>query len=307
MSMMFPQPVKDDVGYSRTLEFFERLLRHNSPCRLEQEYPLVFSQDRRDQIFVIEKGQEIHAGLATLIREIEIEPEVKIRALFVGSVVTDPQHRQQGFQRQLFHGVEEAAERWNIDVIVLWSNQMEFYRRLGFELGGLQASWRPQNKNPISVGIPPVRIVKSGEIELTQAHYQAFSKKTCRVQRTFEEMKLLWRIPEMRIAHTDRAYALCGKGEDFQRVIHEWAGPADEVIACFEAIRLMEPEIKILSPGILHDADERRVVHALEESCFESRLEYLGLFKPLTNKVSQEGLSPEDLRYPFFIWGLDSI
>jgi thiosulfate reductase cytochrome b subunit len=51
--------------------------------------------------------------------------------MFVGSVVTDPEFRNRGFQRTLFNSAEEVAERLGIDVIVLWSNQLEFYQKLG--------------------------------------------------------------------------------------------------------------------------------------------------------------------------------
>lgn len=304
---MFPSPVRDDLEYGRTLNFFEHLLRDGSPCRLEDEYPLVFSADRRDQIIVLQNSGKIQAGLGTLVREIEVEKNTWIKALFVGSVVTDPEFRNRGFQRALFHAAEETAERLNVDVMVLWSNQLEFYQKLGFSLAGLQASWTTSLHAPLGVAGHRVDVRPSYEIELNEKWFSAFDQKRFRVKRSFDEMKLLWAIPQMRVAFTENAYALYGKGEDFQHVIHEWAGPGEEVLACFEAIRRLDPQVKILSPGVLHTTEEREVIHGLELAGFESRLEYLGLFKILSNRLDPAGFSPEDLRYPFFIWGLDSI
>jgi GNAT superfamily N-acetyltransferase len=304
---MYPQPVRDDLEYGRTLSFFEHLLREGSPCRLENEYPLVFSSDRREQLIVLKNEGRIQAGLGTLIREIEVEKNTWIKAMFVGSVVTDPEFRNRGFQRTLFNSAEEVAERLGIDVIVLWSNQLEFYQKLGFSLAGLQASWTPQLRAPLGIARHLVEVRPSQEVEFNENWFKAFDQKRFRVKRTYEEMKLQWQIPQMKVAYTKNAYALYGKGEDFQHVIHEWAGPSEEVLACIEALRLLDPQIKILSPGVLHTTEEREVVHGLESASFEARLEYLGLFKVISQRIDIAGLSPEDLRYPFFIWGLDSI
>jgi GNAT superfamily N-acetyltransferase len=295
------------LEYGRTLSFFEHLLREGSPCRLENEYPLVFSSDRREQLIVLKNEGRIQAGLGTLIREIEVEKNTWIKAMFVGSVVTDPEFRNRGFQRTLFNSAEEVAERLGIDVIVLWSNQLEFYQKLGFSLAGLQASWTPQLRAPLGIARHLVEVRPSQEVEFNENWFKAFDQKRFRVKRTYEEMKLQWQIPQMKVAYTKNAYALYGKGEDFQHVIHEWAGPSEEVLACIEALRLLDPQIKILSPGVLHTTEEREVVHGLESASFEARLEYLGLFKVISQRIDIAGLSPEDLRYPFFIWGLDSI
>lgn len=304
---MYPQPVRDDLEYGRTLDFFEQLLRKGSVCRLEDEYPLVFSSDRREQLLVLRNQDRIQAGLGSLIRDIEIEKNTYMRALFIGSVVTDPEFRNRGLQRALFHAVEEYAERAGVDALVLWSNQLDFYQKLGFSLAGLQASWTTSVNAPIGIAKQVVNVRPSSEVEFSEKWFKAFDQKRFRVSRTYDEMKVLWQIPEMKIASTENAYALYGKGEDFHHVIHEWAGPSEDVLACFEAIRRIDPQVKILSPGVVHTESEREVVHGLEQASFEARLEYLGLFKIISNRIDPAGLSPEDLRYPFFIWGLDSI
>lgn len=302
-----PQTIKDDQEYRDSLQFFETLLRKGSPCRLEDEYPLVFHPNQKDNIFLVRLNEQIHAGLGTLVREIEIRPGEWANALFIGSVVTSLESRRKGLQRLLFHKIEEACERWDIDLLVLWSNQIEFYQKLGFELSGLQASWFPTHQGNLVAKRPDVRLGATRDLHFSKAMFDAFHRKTCRVARSIEEMRLLWRIPQMTVAMTDHAYALMGKGEDFVGVCHEWAGPADEVLACFDALRSREPNLRILSPGVLHSEEEMAVVSALEAASYETRLEYLGLMKVVSRKLEMPKLLPEQLEYSFFIWGLDSI
>ncbi len=304
---MFPQPLQSQSDYSEALLFFEKLLREGTQCRLEDEYPLVFREDRFNRLFLMRQNGELQSGLACLERVIDVRPGQKAKALFVGSVVTDPKARRQGYQRQLFHSLEEYAEKWQIDFIVLWSNQVDFYEKLGFSLGGLQASWFIDHRAAFGAEPSRAKICLSKEIEFRREYFDSFDSKILRVGRTFDEMKLLWKIPSMTVAYTDRAYALIGKGEDFHGVCHEWAGPAAEVIECFKALSQQYGQLRILSPGVANHPDEIEVMNSLETAASDSRLEYLGLFKLMSPDFKIEGFNPETLDYPFFIWGLDSI
>lgn len=306
--VVFPKALTSAEELPPALHFFERWLRSGSSCRLDQEYPLAFRADQPNQIFVAREGDGIVAGLVTLIRNVEVKRKQFARMAFVGSVVTDPNHRQKGYQRQLFHAIEEAAEEQGWDALVLWSNQLEFYEKLGFRLGGLQASWSTQLDVPILKNIPvSVQVGTSKDIPFSSSFFEAFDRKIMRVQRTESEMRSLWQIPQMEIAATKNAYALLGKGEDFRGTCHEWAGPALEVLCCLETLRRRHPQMKILSPGVLHMLEEVAVIEAVEAAGFENGLEYLGLIKPTSELLDVELLNPESLEYPFFIWGLDSI
>lgn len=274
---------------------------------MSKEYPLVFRRESKHRLFVKKMNEKIVAGLAVLEREIEIEPGRFGKFYFVGSVVTDPTLRLQGFQRELFHAVEEQAEKENIDAIVLWSSQMAFYERLGFFLGGLQGTWSSVSKTALTMNVGSAKFQGSGPGIFKSEFLRSFQSHSLVVKRTEEEMRLLFEVPQMRIAHTDKAYALMGKGEDFQSVCHEWAGPTEEVLQCLEVLRRESPEMKILSPGVLHTHEDHAVITKLEQSGYECRLEYLGLFKLISKNISKQDLDPATLKYPFFIWGLDSI
>lgn len=310
-------------SFSKAVLFFDKLLRGDSSCRVENEYPLVFQASNSEVIFldegqqkldakngnllVLSEGSEIHAGLATLRRKVKLSEDLELSILFIGSVVTDPKFRNRGLQRDLFEAVERMAREDEFDLLLLWSNQIDFYRKLGFELGGLQATWSATHRNPLINASVPVNFGKTLEIPLTEKWIRSFKQKQLVIERTADEMQRLWKIPEMYIACTENAYALMKKGEDFDGMCHEWAGPAEEVLMCFDRLRAHRQDVRFLSPGVVQDSEEMKVVNRLELAGFESRLEYLGLFKILNNRFVSQDLQPETLKLPFFVWGLDSI
>lgn len=331
--LVFVAAIPPKSEFSRIYQFFQELLRNESRCRLSDEYPLIFDDERvriisidpksenylsgrllarfdesrQAHLFLFEEQGIIKAGLASLVREIEIDTDRFARFCFVGSVITAPAFRQQGLQRELFHVLLNACFDSKIDFVALWSNQIDFYQKLGFSLGGLQATWL----NNLSIKLTDQQIrVNSDWCRkdlFRENFFRSYDKKRLKVKRSPEEMELLFGIPQMKIFYTQDAYLLVGKGEDFPGVCHEWAGPANEVLACIQEARLVYPELRILSPGVVHDQDEAQVLEELEKNAFESRLEYLALFRCLNPNYKIEDLQPENLRFPFFIWGLDSV
>lgn len=306
---VFQKHLQSQSEYPKALNFFEGLLRDQGQCRLEEEYPLVFNSNLFSSLYIVEDGEDLLAGLGTLERQVEIDKDQYARALFIGSVVTHPKSRRQGHQRLLFNLIEETAEQKEIDFLVLWSNQVEFYEKLGFQLGGLQASWFIDHKSAFGSDPAKAKVDSTRNIPWRSDFFRSFAMKHMVVSRSEEEMKKLWMIPKMTAAYTQNAYALIGKGEDFQGVCHEWAGPGDEVIECLKAFAQHSSigSYRVLSPGIVHNPDEMKVIAALDEASSEQRLEYLGLIKTLSSRLNQEGFNPESMKYPFFIWGLDSI
>src|SRR5690606_33046944 len=115
---------------------------------------------------------------------------------------------RQGFQRQLFMALEEYAEQEKCDFLVLWSNQIEFYAKLGFFLGGLQASWFVEHRAAFGPQESKAVVLDSANFEMKDSHFESFHRKRCRVHRSYEEMKQLMKIPKMKIAYTAQAYAL---------------------------------------------------------------------------------------------------
>jgi len=324
-SLRRPKP----IAFDEVLEFFDDLLRKDSAWSLREEYPLVFGAssqlhlidqksksylageascelEKDGHVIVFTENGDLKAGLALLKREIKVQDGAPLRLAFIGSVVTDPKYRSQGLQRELFLIAERACREAKVDAMILWSNQVDFYQKLGFQLFGLQASWVPlllQTDKTFSWSSEP----QAASAAFQEGWYESVCKKQMVPNRTKEEMQALFKIPNMALVSEGEAYALIGKGADFENVCHEWAGPADQVLSCFEKIKKQDPSVRFLSPGVIHIPDESRVVQKLESWGYESRLEYLGLIKSLKADLKVEDLQPDNSRHPFFVWGLDSI
>lgn len=316
-------------------QFFQSLLRNQEgDCLLEEEYPLVFDRQNAETILVenfedesskrhaskalqakrplligVEQNAQIVAGFVVLPREILSTQKQVLDFLLIGSVVTAPAARNQGIQKKLFEWIKQVGRVSDFDALLLWSNQLEFYKKLGFFLGGLQGTWSSILNKPITEDIQGVKIEGSDKSSTfyQAAWFEAFNQKKFRPIRNAAEMKKLFEIPKMKIAYTQEAYALVGKGEDFKDICHEWAGPSQEVITCLEALRRESPGIRILSPGVTDNPDEVAVLSQLERAGFEVRLEYLGLFYLLSPQIKRADLSPANLKETLFVWGLDSI
>lgn len=327
------QASESSQEFERVLGFFQEHLRSDTHCALEDEYPLVFRKEhsallridpkteeylegrlrgefdsnKPAQIFYVEESGVLKAGLAVLVRELEVNPGRWAKLAFVGSVITAPQYREHGLQRDLFEVLENAAQLAGIDLICLWSNQLKFYQKLGYELGGLQATWMLRPSTQLSKDSIQVKFGSTHEIPFQEDFYASFQKKSHCVKRSLEEMEELWKIPQMKVACTEQAYALMGKGEDFQGICHEWAGPAPEVLACMDELKRQAGQLMVLMPGVVHSEEEQSVCQAFEVLGLENSLEYLGLFKSLSDQLDVKNLDPEKLYHPFFIWGLDSI
>jgi predicted N-acetyltransferase YhbS len=318
--------------FQNGLDFFHRLLRSDYSWSLAEEYPLVFCPATTETFFVdhldealfpagytlpldpsksgfqliLTENGELVAGLAVLFRTVEWNPGVSRKMAFIGSVVTDPSHRKKGLQKKLFRILQATAMSSEVDCLMLWSNQIDFYQKIGFELGGLQASWIPttssSSTNPSSL---PWKLACESDFKEEWFQYSKMRKFV--PQRTMNEMKSLFKIPQMFLVEEGSAFALIGKGADFEGVCHEWGGPAEDVVKCFRKIREVDTSIRFLSPGVVHSHDEMSVMRFLETSGYEMRLEYLGLFKVLHPEIKMMDLQPNRLRHPFFVWGLDSI
>jgi predicted N-acetyltransferase YhbS len=155
--------------------------------------------------------------------------EGSIRALFVGSVATRPDRREQGHATAVLEHVLGRARSEGLDIILLWSDQWDFYRRLGFEPVGRQLELRLHfgSCHPDHA----VRAARIGDLpDLLTLHEQ----KPLRVRRDLAAMALLLSASPMETmvleeAGSVRAYACFGKGQDFADWWHELGGEDADV------------------------------------------------------------------------------
>jgi len=155
--------------------------------------------------------------------------EGSLRALLIGSVATRPSHRGRGHATAVLEQVLDRARSEGLDLVLLWSDQWDFYRRLGFEPMGRQLEVRLHFDN--RQRDPAVRPARVGDLPALLALHE---RKPLRVRRELAAMALMLSAAPMETWVLDeagglQAYACLGKGQDFGGWWHELGGEDADV------------------------------------------------------------------------------
>lgn len=153
-----------------------------------------------------------------------VSDQASLRTLLVGSVVTRPVGRGRGHATAVLEHVVGRARSAGIDLILLWSGQWDFYRRLGFAPMGRQSEVRFHFGDRRMD--PAVRPARFGDLPEMLALHES---KPLRVRRDLASMALLLTASPMETMVLEeggrvRAYACFGKGRDFGGWWHELGG-----------------------------------------------------------------------------------
>lgn len=219
------------------LAWLDSGLRAARPGRILAEYRAVLSEPDTEHIAVHVAGRPASHALARLCT---VEAGGRsLRLGMIGLVYTDPAHRRQGLAaRCLALALRRLASR-GAGATVLWSDQPEYYERLGFLPVGRERLLTVDAEACRAAGGP-----RSGELQVappSAADWAAleglYAAKPARVHRQPGKLAALSAAPECRLVvcrdgSVPVAYAALGKGDDFRGVVHEWAGSADGVLAC---------------------------------------------------------------------------
>ncbi len=230
------------------LEFLNTQLRENSNWPIHSEYPTAITPNNIHNMSIItdDDQQKIisHALLKPLITK---TPFAIYKMGAIGSVVTDPTFRKQGLSSQnLQHCLTKATEQ-NCDLLILWSDKHDFYRKFGFELAGYEHTYIIDNPLPLhfshlvqtqsqtQLQSQSLRFVKSHQVD-PQAILKLYATHTVSAFRTIDDIQQFMKIPNSHIytawGHDNQllAYAVEGKGLDLQSFIHEWGGQTPALI-----------------------------------------------------------------------------
>lgn len=324
---------------SALIEFLNASLRNDSHFSIESEYPSLFDP-RFGGKSLIEKDQENFVShLGYLIRDYR-HPHFCARIAMIGSVVTDPSYRGRGHASRLINQALEEISKEKVSLVILWSDRLEFYRKLGFYRVGQEWDFLIDPKLP-KRGIHPCRPVQVSTDLL--GIYRLFSRHNYQVQRSPEEMESYLKIPELRCFVTESegeidSYVCINKGADFTGVIHEWGGeisavckniqgcqeryysdkplvlisPASQEYSGFETISKSKTWgvlglVKVLNRDVLMEQylDWNQVTGSL-------RKEKEDFIKGLNDEAFLSLCFGDAEKYqgkplPFFLWGFDSI
>lgn len=260
--MIDPRPPRDDEK-SELVQFLSKQLRPQASWSIAEEYPLALTPANFHNIRLIRENENI-LSVAVMKPSVVKTLAGLFRVTAIGSVVTEPNQRGQGLSHRILNDCIETAAQSGSELAILWTDLYDFYRKIGFELAGREVSLALNTQLPITAS--ELRFECTNKID-AQAILRLYSKHTCGVVRTAEDIRKFLNIPNARVYTawgTDRqlkAFAVEGKGIDLQGYIHEWAGDVDSLISLLSYAQSQTKEVlTVLSP-----AHARNFITRMEE------------------------------------------
>lgn len=262
------------------MKFLSSQLRQGTGWSIQDEYPLVLTPGNLPGFHIIEKDGRYLSG-AVIKTSFVKSPAGLFKVAGIGSVVTDPEYRNQGLSRAILDSTLDAAKKEMCDIAILWSDLHDFYRKLGFELAGSETSVRIESEFPTTPS--GLRFLESTKIA-PDALARLYAQHTCGTIRSVEEVRKSLTIPNMRVytawdeSNTLQAYAVEGKGADLAGHIHEWGGAVSKLLPLFNFIFTQQKKpITVMIP-----AHSRNMIRQLTGMGLKAHDGVLGMIKIIT-------------------------
>lgn len=271
--------VPRDEELPKLVEFLTKHLRPTENWPISAEYPLVFNQSNRQNLRAIFDGENIVAHAA--IKYMIIKNTVGLfKVAAIGSVVTAPEYRNQGLSQKILKSCLDSAHDEGADFAILWTDLYDFYRKLDFELAGIEIGAVIERE--LDVPQNNLRFLCSEKID-PSALLQIYTRHTVGSIRSLEEVKKCLAIPNARVytawdnQNLLKAYAIEGKGADLKGYVHEWGGNVPELMALFSHIRKAHnAPITIIMPSV-----SQNLLRELQKHQVTINEGYLGMIRPL--------------------------
>ena len=216
----------------RARALMERVLR--AGATLEAEYPLVFREGSPGRLHSVEEGGEARSACAVLVRD-ALAGGRRMRLGLIGSVSTDPAWRRRGLASRVLDAAESDLAADGCLLALLWADDPDFYRGRGYHPLGAEVDFvlEPQAREALPQATGVVRA--AGRDDFAAIH-RLYAHHRERSERSPEETAELLAGPgiELLVLQRERdiaAYTCLGRGADFARTIHEWAGAPEDVLA----------------------------------------------------------------------------
>lgn len=302
--------------YSQRNDLLQESLREpNSEFLISEEYPIVLTKDQSEYSFGItipEKKSSsrlvAHANLwPRVVVNQSKEPITKIG--LVGNVATDESFRGQGIMQLLLEKIKAYAREQSLSMLILWSDLIDFYKKLGFTPFGQESRFYLDYRNFESDYDRQTSEIMTAS-HLTKNEISSLMNLRCQsrytIERSSEEFQLLLSIPDttlivMRVGDHISGYGILGKGYDMIGVIHEWGATSPSILKKIIAHAFRRTgfsQLVLLTP----QPAPLKIKNVLRSWAFEEVDHHLGLCCDLSGKGT-ECFNSEEL----FIWGLDSI
>ena len=275
----------------RALALMERVLRDGQP--FAAEYPLIFDERFSGRVVTIEEEGEVRSACATLVRDF-IVGDLSVRCGLIGSVATHPDHRGRGLATQLLEAAESQLESEGCVIAMLWADDPGFYTRRGWSPVGCEIDF--MIAPALAATFPAPDGVRAAAPDDSGVIHRLYSLGRQRLERSPLETRVLLEGPGIETLVVQRArdiiaYSCLGRGADFAKTVHEWAGAADDVMRLLRAhaeraaARGDDEPISLMTPSGALD------LHAsLSQQGVPKARGILGLAKPLDIAAGAEFL-----------------
>lgn len=256
-----------DWEFAQLVRFLDEQLRPNEDWSITSEYPIAFSLPNRKNIRIIAEEEKIisHAVMKYLMIK---TPFGIFKVAGIGSVVTDPNHRNKGLSTKVLEACVQAAKEENCDLAILWTEIFGFYQKMGFELAGRENSFI-LNKD-ITPNNLDLKCVENNQVDPI-ALRKLYDSHTVATIRSAEDIKKFLQIPNTKLYtawdqnNNLKAFAVEGRGADLTNYIHEWAGGTQELLALFSHIQAKyENGVVIISPEHSQNLNSQLKSHNLK-------------------------------------------
>lgn len=263
----------------RVIEFLNTSLREGADWSISNEYPTALTSTNVHNMRIIADAERIlsHAVLKPLVIK---SPHVIYKVGAIGSVVTDPEHRNQGLSTEVIKNCIEEARKQQCDLAILWTDLFDFYRRMGFELAGTEISLAVDA--PFQAPMPNLRFSSDSKVS-PEAIYRLYSSHTVGSVRSIEDIRKYLTIPKTKIYTAWEAdgslaaFAIEGKGADLGGYLHEWGGSVSKLLALVSWIRAIKNErLTLIAPR-----HSKNLISQLQAKGATSNEGFLGMIKIL--------------------------
>lgn len=286
-------------------ELLQKCLRpQNANYHICNEYPLVLSEQAFTNSFCVTSNHQVIAHLNFLPQKIDILNGDSFDIALVGNVATHENFRGKGVMYFLFEYIKNHAKSKNIKAIILWSELVEFYQKLGFRKFGKEARYFISRLESYSKG--NIFRIEPGDLTLDDLKELLALRYPCHtIRRSTHDFQTLLRIPDtlMLVSVSTQGaidgFAIIGKGYDMVGVLHEWGAQKPEYliqICHFALDRTGWDNLILLSPSRLDSNWEQTF------RFYSERIEYHPV--GLAHLVDQSFQKAVD---SIHIWGLDAI
>lgn len=241
----------------------------DSPFPIQREYPIVLGDAMAEASVCLAKAP--FTTSADLVCHTSFWPRQMVGSGsaftvgLIGNVATHPDWRKQGLMTRLLGEVAERAQEQGLSALILWSDLVALYAKLGFVATSKEVRYIFHRERllaeltmaEISQGyqLKAIRPAELSDEDLKRC-LTLRPKVPFTLQRTVTEFRQLLTIPNLFIfAQRDsltnelNSFYLVEKGADMPQVVHEWGMN----LALVDAPRRLAAELLVISEALGYD------------------------------------------------------